>query len=121
MYIIIAILVVFLYVYSLFFRLLLHNPIKFLIYAFKDIYYQYKRYRFIPKKPFINCYVGLFGMGKTLSAVHDCIDFYNSYNDKLVYDDRFNKYVKQEVLILSNVDLKTVPYKKLYPIKTQKL
>lgn len=117
MHIIIIILVVILYFYSLFFRLLIHNPIKFLVYACKDFYYQQKRYKHIPQKPFINCYVGLFGQGKTLSAVHDCIEFYNTYNGKLVYDDRFNKFVIQEVLILSNVDLKTVPYKKLYSLQ----
>ena len=113
MEIIIVILVIFLYAYSLTFRLFLFHPINFFVYLFKDVYDNYKKYRFIPKKPFINCYVGLFGSGKTLTMVHDVIDFYHQYNNKIVYDDRFNWFCNQKVLILSNVDLHTVPYKKL--------
>lgn len=113
MYIIVLIIFTFIFVYSLTFRLFLQNPIKFIIYLFRDFYNNQKKYKHIPKKPFINCYVGLFGQGKTLSAVHDVVDYYKTYNGKLVYDDRFHKFLKQEVLILSNVDLKSVPYKKL--------
>lgn len=102
-----------LYLYSLTFRLFLSQPFKFVYYLIYDSWNNYKKYKFIPKKPFINVYVGLFGMGKTLSAVHDLREFYYSYNNKKVYDDRFNKFVIQEVLVLSNVDLKDIPYKKL--------
>ena len=106
---------VIIYLCSFTFRLILHNPINILKYIFIDIR-SYFRYRYIPKKPFINCYVGLFGSGKTLSAVHDVIDFYHTYNNRKVYDDRFNRWTIQKVFILSNVDLKTVPYRHFYAL-----
>lgn len=106
------ILVIILYIFSLSFRLFISSPIKFISLFIKDTYVNYKRYRFIPNQPFMNIYCGLFGQGKTLSAVHDCIEFYQTYNDKKVYDDRFHKFVTQKVMVLSNVDLKTIPYKK---------
>lgn len=77
-----------------------------------DIYKYFRKYKHIPKQSKLVVYVGLFGQGKTLSMVHDVINFYNLYNDKVVYDDRFHKYVKQKVLVISNVDLKTIPYRK---------
>lgn len=78
----------------------------------KDLYFYLRRYRNIPRESKLIVYTGLFGQGKTLSAVHDVIAFYNEYNDKIVYDDRFNEFVKQKVLIISNVHLSTVPYRK---------
>lgn len=80
--------------------------------AIKDLYFYLRRYKYIPKQSKLIVYTGLFGQGKTLSMVHDVIAFYKLYNDKVVYDDRFNEFVKQKVLIISNVDLKTVPYRK---------
>lgn len=103
------------YVYSFTFRMILNNPVNILKYIFKDIR-DYFRYRYIPKKPFINVYVGLFGQGKTLSAVHDAIDFYHEYNNKRVYDDRINKWVTQKVMILSNVHLNGVKYRKFHSL-----
>ena len=111
------ILLVFLWVYSLTFRLIFSHPFIVLYYAYVDFYCNFRKYRFIPKKPFINVYVGLFGQGKTLSAVHDLKEFYSSYNGKIVYDDRFKKFVVQEVLVMSNVHLKDIPYKKLYSLQ----
>lgn len=94
------------------FRLFVSMPVSIISYAVKDLWHYFTRYRNIPKKSFIRVYVGLFGQGKTLSAVHDVIEFYNEYNDKMVYDDRQNKFVKQRVFILSNVNLVGVPYRK---------
>lgn len=117
-WLIIIVLIVFVvYVYSVGFRLFLEKPIRFTSYIPKDIYLYLTRYKNIPKKPFINVYVGLFGSGKTLSAVHDCIQFYNDYNDKIVYDDRVGKFVKQKVFILSNVHLSGVPYRKFHSLQ----
>lgn len=110
--IIVVVIVFILYVYSVGFRLFVEHPLKFLSAIPVDVYYYLTRYKNIPKKPFINVYVGLFGSGKTLSAVHDCVEFYNTYNDKMVYDDRVGKFVKQKVFILSNVHLNDVPYRK---------
>lgn len=99
-----------LYVFCLPFKVLVDNPFKTLFYIPKDLYYYFKRYKNIPRKPFINVYCGLFGSGKTLSAVHDVISFYKEYNGKKVYDDRIGEYVTQYVEILSNVELIGVPY-----------
>ena len=101
-----------LYAYSLTFRLLLENPINFIHYIPFDILKYILKYKNIPKKPFINVYCGLFGQGKTLSAVHDVINFYNEYNNKKVYDDRIKEYVTQKVFVLSNVDIKGIKYRK---------
>lgn len=78
----------------------------------KDFYFWMRRYKHIPKQSKLIVYTGLFGQGKTLSMVHDVINFYNTYNNKIVYDDRFNEFVKQKVLVISNVDLKTIPYRR---------
>ena len=98
---VITLIVIVLYVYSVGFRLFIDKPFRFTSYIPKDLYFYFTRYKNIPKKPFINVYVGLFGSGKTLSAVHDIIEFYNTYNDKKVYDDRIKEYVIQKVFILS--------------------
>jgi hypothetical protein len=113
MVILIIIIVTLLYLSSIYFRLLLLNFFSVLKYSFFDII-KYSRYKNIPKKPFINVYVGLFGQGKTLSAVHDCINFYYQYNNKRVYDDRFKRWTTQKVMILSNVHLNNVPYRYLH-------
>ena len=99
-----------LYVFCLPFKVLVDKPIKTISYIPKDVYYYFTRYKNIPKKPFINVYCGLFGSGKTLSAVHDVIAFYKEYNGKRVYDDRVGEFVTQYVEILSNVELIGVPY-----------
>lgn len=117
LFFIIVILVFVVYVYSVGFRLFLEKPFRFASYIPKDLYLYLRRYKNIPKKPFINVYVGLFGSGKTLSAVHDCIQFYNDFNDKIVYDDRVGKFVKQKVFILSNVHLEGVPYRKFHSLQ----
>lgn len=61
---------------------------------------------------YIKAYVGLFGRGKTLSAVHDVVSQYKHFNNKKVWCKRRKKFVTQKVHIISNVDLKDVPYEK---------
>lgn len=55
-------------------------------------------------------FCGLFGKGKTLSAVHLIVQRYKRYDGKRVYDKHRKKFVTQHILILSNVDLVGVPY-----------
>jgi len=57
----------------------------------------------------IVCYVGLFGKGKTLSAVHKVVSLYKRYNDRKIYDFYRMKWVTQKIHIISNVSL-TIPY-----------
>lgn len=54
-------------------------------------------------------YVGLFGKGKTLSAVHRVVSAYEKYNDKQVWCPRRKKFVTQKIKVISNVSL-SVPY-----------
>lgn len=114
---IIFIFVVFVFLFLLlnvlFLRFLSEHPILFFKYLFRDLYFYFSRYKSIPKKPFIKCYVGTFGSGKTLSAVHFVVDYYRQYDGKIVWDDRSQNYVTQRVQVLSNVDIKCIPYVKL--------
>ena len=106
------IIVFLLYIFCNPFRIFLESPFTVLKYSFFDVCNYFYKYKNIPNKSFIRVYVGLFGQGKTLSAVHDVISFYNQYNNKIVFDNRQNKFVTQRVFILSNVNLHGVPYRK---------
>lgn len=57
-------------------------------------------------------FVGLFGKGKTLSAVHYVLSKYKRYNNLKVWDPFRRRWVTQKVHIISNVDLTGVPYEK---------
>lgn len=57
-------------------------------------------------------FIGLFGKGKTLSAVHYVIGKYKKYNNKRIYDFSRKKWVTQKIHIISNVELVGVPYEK---------
>lgn len=103
---------IFILINSIVFRLAFENFINIPYDLIKDLFNFLHKYKYIPKQSKLVVYVGLFGQGKTLSMVHDVENFYNLYNDKVVYDDRFNRYVKQKVLVISNVDLKNIPYRK---------
>lgn len=61
-------------------------------------------------------YVGLFGKGKTLSAVHKVVGMYQRYNGKRVWCLRRHKFVTQRVKVLSNVEL-SIPYEKLISLE----
>lgn len=54
-------------------------------------------------------YTGLFGKGKTLSAVHHVMDAYKRHNGKKVWCPRRKKLVQQRVKVISNVSL-GIPY-----------
>ncbi len=76
-------------------------------------YFRYKEYN-NADYGYIRCYTAAagraFGSGKTLMAVHDIVSFYNRYNGKTVWCKRRQKFVKQRVFILSNVEINAVPY-----------
>lgn len=116
-YIIIIILIV-LFISFFPFRMFVLNPINSIkFFAIDGFFYFKHNLKDIPTNPFINVYVGLFGQGKTLTAVHDVVTFYNRYNDRVVWDDRVNKMVVQKIFILSNVDLKSVPYRHFHSLQ----
>lgn len=61
-------------------------------------------------------YTGLFGKGKTLSAVHRVVGDYHRYNGKKVWCMRRKKFVTQRILVISNVHL-NIPYEKFISLE----
>lgn len=73
-------------------------------------------YKYIRNKEYNLCgsgelvaYIGLFGKGKTLSAVHKVVSSYHQYDGKKVWCPRRGKIVTQRVKVISNVSL-SIPY-----------
>lgn len=95
------------------FRCLVLNPHYSVYYGFTDLYHFFRYHQWRNGKcGELICYTGLFGKGKTLSAVHTVVSRYNRYNEKMVFDIHRLKWVLQRVVILSNVELTSVPYVK---------
>lgn len=92
------------------FRCAVFHPLKVLRYSVKDIrfYFAHKEYNLCHTGELL-AYVGLFGKGKTLSAVHRVVSDYKRYNNKIVWCNRRKKFVTQQVRVLSNVNL-NIPY-----------
>ena len=91
-------------------RCVLLHPISSVRYAVTDVFY-YFRYnrRNLYRTGELVAYVGLFGKGKTLSAVHRVVTAYNKYDGRPVWCRRRRKMVTQRIKIISNVSL-SVPY-----------
>ena len=102
--------IVFACIMSVCVRVIVTHPISTVRYVVIDLY-KYFRYRCwnICHTGLIVCYVGLFGKGKTLSAVHKVVSLYKRYNDKMIYDFNRMKWVTQKIHIISNVSL-SIPY-----------
>lgn len=102
--------IVFACIMSVCVRVIVTHPISSVWYGVIDIY-KYFRYRCWNNcaTGTISCYVGLFGKGKTLSAVHKVVSLYKRYNDKKIFDFYRNKWVTQKIHIISNVSL-AIPY-----------
>lgn len=95
-------------------RLTIFHPIKFIKNITIDAvnYIRFKKWRQCLFGGKLICYAGLFGKGKTLSAVHKVTTMYNRYNGKFVYDPERKKWVRLHIKVLSNVDLIGIPYEK---------
>lgn len=106
----ILIVIVFACIMSVCVRVIVTHPISAVRYGLIDLY-KYFRYRCwnICATGTISCYVGLFGKGKTLSAVHKVVSLYKRYNDKKIFDFNRKRWVTQKIHIISNVSL-TIPY-----------
>ena len=102
--------IVFACIMSVCVRVIVTHPISSVWYGVIDLY-KYFRYRcwHVCATGTISCYVGLFGKGKTLSAVHKVVSLYKRYNDKKIFDFYRNKWVTQKIHIISNVSL-AIPY-----------
>lgn len=85
-------------------RLLVTHPVSDFVYFCRDIYelIVHKTYRLCPTGEMI-AFTGLFGRGKTLSAVHKVKGLYKAYDGLTVWDRDTKKWVKQHVLVMSNV------------------
>lgn len=80
------------------------------IYGIVDLYQYFRRNMWnLYGTGELVAYVGLFGKGKTLSAVHRVVSAYQHYDGKTVWCRRRRKLVTQRIKIISNVSL-SVPY-----------
>ena len=95
------------------FRVALLHPIKTISKGVIDLYkwIRYKRWNECVMGRLI-AYVGLFGKGKTLSAVHFIMSKHKQYDGRKIYDFNRKKWVTQRIHIISNVELKNVKYEK---------
>lgn len=99
------------------FRCMLAHPVSLTVYAFRDVYYyiRHRDYNFCGTGELV-AYVGLFGRGKTLSAVHRVVSTYNQFDGKPVWCPRRRKVVTQRVQVISNVALK-IPYEEFVSLE----
>lgn len=95
-------------------RIAVFSPVKVFIHFIRDSvdYFYYKKYNLCPTGEMV-CFSGLFGKGKTLSAVHTVRKLYKKYNDKKVYDPARRAFVRQKIHILSNVTFTDIPFSPL--------
>lgn len=92
------------------FRCMVLHPFKSVFNAIWDFieYFIHRGWRRCPTG-LIAAYCGLFGKGKTLSAVHEVTRLYEKYNNKRVYDKFRKRWVLQKIHVYSNVDL-SIPH-----------
>lgn len=110
MTLIILIIVALVLVYFPTLRCALCHPVKLTRYGVSDLirYIRFQRWNECQTGELV-AYVGLFGKGKTLSAVHKVVSMYERYNGMMVYDRERQMWVEQRVKVLSNVAL-DIPY-----------
>ncbi len=92
------------------FRCALFHPALMVWGGAKDVwlYFRHKKYNLCPSGELV-AYTGLFGKGKTLSAVHRVVCAYRRYDGKPVWCPRRGKMVTQRIKVISNVSL-SIPY-----------
>lgn len=110
MYILIAGVVVLGMIFFPAFRCAVFHPVSVVIFGAKDLFFHVlrKKGNVCPTGKLV-AYTGLFGKGKTLSAVHEVCWLYNHYNGKKVWCPRRKKFVTQRIHVISNVAL-SIPY-----------
>lgn len=95
-------------------RLIFLHPFKTVYNGVKDLYFyfRHKQYNYYDAGV-LNCYCAHFGGGKTLSIVHYVTSLFLHFNNKKVWDRGRKMFVLQKIHIISNVDLKSVPFEPL--------
>lgn len=73
-------------------------------------YFKFKRYNECPEFGMIDCYCGLFGMGKTKQAVKRVTETYKRYNGVEIWKADTQEWITQEINVFSNVKLSAIPY-----------
>ena len=100
------------------FRCAFFHPFLLIFYLFRDFFLWIRRKQSnLCSSGQLVAYVGLFGRGKTLSAVHKVVGLYKRFDGKKVWCGRRKKIVTQRIKVLSNVDLKNIPYEKLVSLQ----
>lgn len=91
-------------------RCAVSHPVALVVNGCRDIvqYYKHKEFNVCHTGELV-AYTGLFGKGKTLSAVHRVVAAYHQYDGKKVWCPRRKKLVTQRVKVISNVKL-NIPY-----------
>lgn len=79
-------------------RCAVFHPVHLVRYGISDLlrYIKYERWNECQTGELV-AYVGLFGKGKTLSAVHKVVSMYHRYNGRAVYDRDRQMWVEQRV------------------------
>lgn len=92
------------------FRCGFFHPFLFIYHGIRDLcgYLLHRKYNLYGTGELV-AYTGLFGKGKTLSAVHRVVAAYRQYDGKKVWCSRRKKMVTQRVKVISNVSL-SIPY-----------
>lgn len=91
-------------------RCVVCHPVATVLYGCKDLYMYFRHnLKNLYRTGELVAYVGLFGKGKTLSAVHKVVTAYKKYDGKTVWCSRRKKLVTQRIKVISNVAL-TIPY-----------
>lgn len=99
------------------FRCAFFHPFLLIFYLFHDFFLWIRRKQSnLCSSGQLVAYVGLFGRGKTLSAVHKVVGLYKRFDGKKVWCGRRKKIVTQRIKVLSNVHLK-IPYEKLVSLQ----
>ena len=99
-------------------RCAVFHPVGLIYYGVRD-FVQYVRHMEWHNLSYgqIICYIAdsstSFGCGKTLSATDYIVSLFHQYDEKKVWCSERQKFVKQKVKIISNVDFLTIPYEKL--------
>lgn len=98
-------------------RCAVFHPVSVIVNGTKDVFLYIKRKQFnLCHTGELVAYTGLFGKGKTLSAVHRVVSAYKQYDGKKVWCPRRKKMVLQRVHVISNVAL-SVPYEDLISLE----
>ena len=98
-------------------RCAVFHPFAMALYSVKDFYHYLRRKEFnLCGTGELVAYTGLFGKGKTLSAVHRVVTAYHRYDGKQVWCPRRKEFVAQRVKVISNVAL-NIPYEEFVSLE----